>query len=105
MNRQYRYYFKKFFLPLFSSILFIYFFYHLLSGDHGWFSWRSLETELEESRKILFVLEEEEQKLQNKVKLMRSENLDRDLLDEKAREMLNVAEDQDTVIIDETIGS
>lgn len=105
MNRQYRYYLKKYFLPISSSILFIYFFYHILSGDHGWFSWRSLETELEESRKVLLVLEEEEQKLQNKVKLMRPEHLDRDLLDEKAREMLNVVEDKDMVIIDETLGS
>lgn len=105
MNRQSRYYLKKFFLPGISSVLFLYFFYHILSGDHGWFSWRSLEAELEESRKVLSVLEAEEHKLQNKVKLMRSDHLDRDLLDEKAREMLNVAEDKDTVIIDETIGS
>ncbi|HCI48511.1 MAG TPA: septum formation initiator [Holosporales bacterium] len=105
MNRQYRYYLKKFFLPASSSILFIYFFWHILSGDHGWFSWRSLETELQDSRKILLVLEEEEKKLQNKVKLMRPKHLDRDLLDEKAREMLNVADDQDIVVIDDAIGS
>lgn len=105
MNRQHRYYLKKFFLPASSCVLFLYFFYHILSGAHGWFSWRSLEVDLEESRKILSVLEEEERKLQNKVELMRSGNLDRDLLDEKAREMLNVAEDQDMVVIDETIGS
>ena len=103
MNRQYRYYFKKFFLPAFSSVLFIYFLVHILSGNHGWFSWRSLEAELEESHKVLAVLEEEEQKLQNKVKRMRPETLDRDLLDEKAREMLNVADEQDMVVVEESL--
>ena len=105
MNRQFRYHFKKFFLPILSLILFFYFLFHILSGDHGWFSWRSLESELEESRKVLSVLEEEEKKLQNKVRLMRPGNLDRDLLDERAREMLNVAEDKDVIVVDETIGS
>ncbi|MFN7663055.1 MAG: FtsB family cell division protein [Alphaproteobacteria bacterium] len=103
MNRQYRYYFKKFFLPGFSLILFIYFFVHILSGAHGWFSWRSLERELEESRKVLEVLEDEEQRLQNKVKRMRPESLDQDLLDEKAREMLNVADEKDMVVVEDVL--
>src|SRR3989338_3999909 len=104
MNRQFRYHFKKFFLPVFSAVLFLYVLYHILNGAHGWFSWRFLETELEKSHRVLSVLELEEQKLHNKVQRMRPEHLDRDLLDERARDMLNLAEEQDTVIVDETIG-
>jgi cell division protein FtsB len=105
MNRKFRYNLKKFFLPAFSVILFFYFIFHILSGDHGLFSWHSLETELDDSREVLSVLEREEKKLQNKIHLLRPESLDRDLLDERARDMLNIVEPQDMVIIDETIGA
>jgi cell division protein FtsB len=104
MNRKFRYYFSKFLLPGISLTLLLYFIFHLLSGDHGWFSWKSLEKELEEDQKTLELLEEAQRQMENRVKLLRPENLDVDLLEERVRAMLNNGQDAEIVIIDDKIG-
>lgn len=104
MNRKFRYYFSKFLLPGISLTLLLYFIFHLLSGDHGWFSWKSLENQLEEDQKTLKMLEEEQRQMENRVKLLRPENLDADLLEERVRAMLNNGQDSEIIIIDERIG-
>ncbi len=102
MDRKLLYRLKKYGLVLASLALFLYFSYHILTGNYGLFSWRSLEAELREHRDTLSALEEEEEKLQNKVKRLKADHLDRDLLDECARDMLNVGEKDEIVIIDDT---
>ena len=102
MDRRLLYNFKKYGLIIASLALFLYFSYHILTGNYGLFSWRSLEAELREHRDTLTVLEEEEDKLQNKVKRLKADHLDRDLLDECARDMLNVGQKDETIIIDDT---
>lgn len=101
MDRRFFYYFRKYGLLGAALFLFVYFFIHILTGNYGLFSWRSLETELTKNQHILLNLEQEEEKLQNKVKRLKSNHLDQDLLDECARDMLNVGKTGEVMIIED----
>lgn len=103
MNRKFRYHLNKLVFPLFCFLLLFYFIYHLLSGDHGWFSWRTLEKDLEADQKTLEFLEKEKQALENKVNLLRSDHIDPDMLDERIRTMLNNAQENEIIVIDKEI--
>ncbi len=103
MNRKFRYHLNKLFFPLFCFLLLLYFIYHLLSGDHGWLSWRTLEKELDSEHKTLEFLEKEKQSLENKVNLLRSDHIDPDMLDERIRTMLNNAQEDEIIVIDKEI--
>jgi cell division protein FtsB len=85
-------------LPLCCLLILGYFAYHAVEGDYGLFALgklqdrvASLETELAKARAA-------RERLEAHVALMRPESLDRDMIDERAREALNMANAKDIVI-------
>ena len=103
MNRKFRYHFNKLIFPFFAFFLLMYFLYHLLSGDHGWFAWKTLEKNLDDERKTFLFLEKERLSLENKVNLLRPEHIDPDMLDERIRTMLNNAQEDEIIVIDRNL--
>lgn len=84
------------------SIMSAYFLYHVLSGDRGLISYIRLSRELNEKKEILSHLQEEKYVLEKKVKLMESDNIDSDTLDELARKNLGLmSKDEEVWIIEE----
>ncbi len=59
-----------------------------------------LKKQLQESQSILSLKGEEKSELEDKVKRLSSSSLDLDLLDERARAVLNYAQHDDFVILD-----
>lgn len=100
MDRRFRYKLSKFLLPIIGILLLVYFTYHIIRGNHGWLSWKELEQDLKQSKQELAALEKTKAKIKNKVQLLRSDSLDEDMLDERARAMLGVAKGHEVVIID-----
>lgn len=92
--------FAKWVLPLISFGVLIYFSYHLIEGNHGWRTWRTLEQDIESSKKELEALLEKEEEIKNKVTLLRSDSLDEDMLDERVRTMLGNAKNSEIIVID-----
>ena len=85
-------------LPLACLFVLGYFAYHAVEGDYGLFALgklheRSLALEAE-----LAGLRAERQRMVAHVALMRPESLDADMIDERAREALNMANAKDIVI-------
>ena len=85
-------------LPLACLFVMSYFAYHAVEGDYGLFALgklqtrvASLETELAEARAA-------RERMEGHVALMRPESLDKDMIDERAREALNMADAKDIVI-------
>lgn len=85
-------------LPLCCLFILSYFAYHAVEGDYGLFALGKLtervallDTELRE------VLTKRE-RMERHVQLMRPESLDRDMIDERARQALNMADAKDLVI-------
>ncbi|MGV1014697.1 MAG: FtsB family cell division protein [Methyloceanibacter sp.] len=76
-----------------------YFAYHLHTGDHGLQARADLERRKEVLEGELAGLREIKTRIDRDVALLRSENLDPDMLDERARAILNLARPDDLIIM------
>lgn len=66
-----------------------YFGYHAIQGEHGVLAWLQLEKDLRIAEANAAVLAVERQELEHRVQLLRPNSLDPDLLEERARLVLN----------------
>lgn len=82
-----------------GACLVLYFLYHTIQGEHGWLAAMRLEHKVKEAETTLDALEAERGALEHRVKLMRKDSLDIDLLDEKARATLNYTKPNEIVIL------
>lgn len=80
---------------MFLLTLLVYFVYHTIYGDRGLISYFKLNQSLEQTRDIFENLTAERVEIEHQVKLLKSG--DRDLLDEKARNVLAVASKNERV--------
>jgi len=79
----------------------IYFGFYTIKGDRGLLHYLYLTKEIEYARKVAAKYHEEKVQLENKVHLLSSESLDLDLLDERAKAILNLMRDDEFIIIDD----
>jgi len=75
-----------------------YFAYHAVEGDYGLFALGKLQTRVASLETELAAARQERERMEAHVTLMRPESLDRDMIDERAREALNMADAKDLVI-------
>jgi cell division protein FtsB len=85
--------------PLAALALAGYFAYHLSEGDHGLTARTDLEKRVGVLKGELEGLAVVRQRLERDVGLMRAESLDPDMLDERARAILNLAGEDDLVVL------
>ena len=76
-----------------------YFLYHTIQGDRGWLAMLRLQQQVNVAEDRLTQLQDRRHELEHRVQLMRPDSLDPDLLDEKARELLNYSKPGDVVIL------
>ncbi|MDA1100066.1 MAG: septum formation initiator family protein [Proteobacteria bacterium] len=84
--------------PCLGFCALIYFGYHTIQGDRGVIAYLRLSAKLERVETALQASQEIRLALVHRVSLLRPENLDRDMLDEQARQMLGLAHPHDVVI-------
>lgn len=84
--------------------LFIYFAYPLLHGDNGYFALRGLQQKLVDSEANYNKTQSERLALENKVKMLRPQSIELDLLDERARVVLGFMKPTEKAIIDKDSG-
>jgi len=87
------------FVPLVCLALSGYFAYHLVVGKHGLDSRGRIDTRITALQGELSGLKAVRGKLERDVSLLRAEHLDPDMLDERARAILNFAHPRDIVIV------
>lgn len=75
-----------------------YFAYHAVEGDRGILSWIRLEDELTRANIQFNNFAVERARLEHRVDLLRAEHMDPDLLEERARVLLNYGHRDDYVI-------
>lgn len=92
--------FRKACLPLACFALIGYFGYHLLVGDNGLESQARLQGQVNALKGELKGLQAVRQRLDRDVALMRADKLDPDMLDERARAILNFSHPNEIVIMD-----
>ena len=85
-------------LPLSCLLIMGYFAYHAVEGDYGLFALGKLKERVASLETELAAAKAGRQRMERHVALMRPESLDRDMIDERAREALNMADAKDLVI-------
>jgi len=82
---------KKVILNIFLALLLGYFVFHCIYGNKGIIAYLKVNRQLEKAYDELKLLRAERVELEHNVKLLRTESLDKDMLDEHARKVLGVA--------------
>ncbi len=89
--------------PVLGFCIVGYFVYHSIEGDRGLTAYVQLTERLTEAKAQLDEIQAERKALERRVKLLRADNLDPHMLDERARMILNYSR-PDEIIIQETPG-
>ena len=76
-----------------------YFGYHALHGERGFLAWRELKQDLSAARSVEAEVAAERARLDRRTALLRADNLDPDLLDERARVLLGYGHPGDLVVL------
>lgn len=82
---------KKIILNIFLALLLGYFVFHCIYGNKGVFAYLKVNRKLEKAYDELKLLRAERVELEHNVKLLKTESLDKDMLDEQARKVLGIA--------------
>lgn len=84
-------------------LTFIYFSFYAVKGERGFIRYIYLNSEVAEARRISQKYALEKQEWEEKVKLLSAESLDLDMLDERARIVLNMVGPDEFVILDNEV--
>jgi len=86
--------------PLVGVSAVVYFAYHTVEGDRGIRAWLRLQDEIVGAEQQLAKVSSERRDMEHRVLLLRPDHLDQDMLEERARIMLNMSKDGDIVVFD-----
>jgi len=86
-----------------GSMLCAYFAFHAISGERGFIRLMSLKQEITKAQRISDSFKIKKSHLEKKVKLLSSDSLDLDLLEERSRVVLNMASEDEFIILDAEI--
>ncbi len=81
--------------------VFLYFVFHVIYGNRGILAYFKLHTKIEQATQELDVVRAERLDLEHKVNSLKTESLDRDMLDEEARRGLGLASEKEKVFVPE----
>lgn len=84
--------------PVIAFTVMAYFIFHSVEGERGLLTYWSMQDRVTEIAKILDDTTESRKNLEQHVLSLRAGHLDPDLLDERARAMLNAAHPDDVII-------
>ncbi|MBT3360439.1 MAG: septum formation initiator family protein [Rhodospirillales bacterium] len=84
--------------PVLGICVVAYFAYHVVQGDRGMIAWWNLKQRVATARAVLHEITETRQTIQHRVGLLHPGSLDRDMLDERARLMLNYGKKDELII-------
>jgi cell division protein FtsB len=84
--------------PVLGIGIFGYFAYHAIEGDRGLFAYMRMKEHVGEAEQMRQEVAEIRAELERRVSLLRPDHTDPDMLDERARSMLNLAQPDEIVI-------
>ncbi|SCA55060.1 putative Septum formation initiator [Candidatus Terasakiella magnetica] len=87
------------FLPVLGVFVVLYFAYYFVQGDGGIRALLDYEARVEKTKVQLAKVKAKRERLEHRVSLLRSDSLDPDLLEERARAVLNFAHPNEIAII------
>ncbi len=91
---------KRLAVPFFGVSVTIYFAYHIFQGDRGLLAWWQLQKQVGVAEATAQSTGDKRSYLENRVKLLNPGSLDPDMLEERARLMLNFGHADEVIILD-----
>ena len=85
--------------PVLWISLLSYFAYHAIQGERGVFAWMTFNQQLKQARALADAVGAQRSELENRVQHLSNASLDPDLLDERVRAMLNLARQDEVVLM------
>jgi len=85
--------------PFLGLTAVVYFGYHTIQGDRGLMAWWRLNQEIKQAEESLAQLEDARDNLDHRARLLRPDHLDPDMLEERARLMLNMGRDDEVIVL------
>ena len=85
--------------PLFGILLFTYFVYHSIQGQHGILAWHQLDIHITKAEVTFANLQAKQIELEQRVAMLHPSTLNRDMLEEQSRRLLNFTHEDDVVVI------
>ena len=85
--------------PVLGTLIVVYIGYHAVQGDRGALAYISYSQELNRANATLAEVQDARERLERRVASLRSERLDPDLLEERARIVLDVIGEDEFVIL------
>ncbi len=89
--------------PVLAISVFGYFAYHSVQGDRGLIAWLQLGQQVEIAQATLEKVSPDRSALEHRARLLRPDNLDPDMLDERARQVLSLTRPDEIVIFDKEL--
>jgi cell division protein FtsB len=90
--------FKSLAAQLVGACIAGYFIYHAVQGDRGILAWLRVNQQLDQAHQELVATTAEREALEQRVALLSNSSLDLDMLEERARVMLNFSHPDDVVV-------
>lgn len=87
--------------PFLFAVAVAYFAFHFVQGDRGLIAYLRFNQQIEDTQAQLSALGEEKVRLEHRVSLLRPDQLDRDMLDERTRTVLGVAHRDEVIILNQ----
>lgn len=85
--------------PIIGALLLAYFSFHMVQGQQGILSFLQLQSKVENAEMLSVSLGDERRELEARVRLLSPDNLDPDMIEERARIMLNYGHQNEIVIL------
>jgi cell division protein FtsB len=98
-NHEYRRRLHQIVPSILGAAVFSYFAYHTIQGDRGLIAWWQMSQQLTEGQVELEQLMSEREGVELRVSLLKPDNLDPDMLEERARIMLNFGAPDDRILV------
>jgi len=90
---------RQIWVTVFGALVLAYFSYHMIQGNHGVIALLALRDNVAAAETLAAETSAERQRVLRQVTLLRPDNLDPDMLEERARVMLNYVNRDDIVIV------
>jgi cell division protein FtsB len=85
--------------PMLGLLVLGYFAYHALHGERGVLAWLRLQNEIQKAEAMLAESSAVRSALERRSRLLRSNSIDPDLLDERVRAVLNVGRPDEIIVL------
>ncbi len=87
-------------VPIAASCIIVYFAAYAINGQRGLVALRLIETEITEAERVLGDVTVKRRALEERVALLRADHLDLDMLDERARLILNYSRADEMIVLE-----